>query len=146
MSWLNRKNDIKELKYNVEHYSDRDTYILDCEDTEATIKAEYREYFVGYFENSRPIVIYFRYNGDDDIVFGECAKTFEAYDNDTKCNILLHILYEIYIGSKEYIACASIDEVFTEIMVNNLKSIFEENKHEYIISTEEKKLVRKKIK
>ena len=59
---------------------------------------------------------------------------------------ILHILYEIYIGSKEYIACASIDEVFTEIMVNNLKSIFEENKHEYIISTEEKKLVRKKIK
>lgn len=55
----------------------------------------------------------------------------------------MRILYEIYIGSKEYICCYRINEVFTNNMVKNLLDTFERDELTYAI---EKKLVRNKSK
>ena len=117
-------------------------------DEHIEIQTEYREYYVGYFEEGRPVVIYFYYNGDDDIsVSDESAKTYEKLDPQTKMDTLMHILYQIYIGSKEYIRCPWIDEVFTDIMVASLVQTFEGDIRFYKLDEEKNKnLVRRKPK
>ena len=121
--------------------SDLDLSVLEEEKNE---ELKMREYFVGYYLDGRPIVIYFLYDGYDNIVINdECAPSFNTLDSQQKVDKLMRILYEIYIGSKEYICCYRINEVFTNNMVKNLLDTFERDNLTYAI---EKKLVRNKSK
>ena len=150
--WITRKKDMKsfvcEIDQFEQNYGPVKKYVVDTPDEYIEVQTEYREYYVGYFEEGRPVVIYFYYNGDDDIsISDESAKTYEKLDPQTKMDILMHILYQIYIGSKEYIRCPWIDEVFTDIMVDSLVQTFEGNIKFYKLDEEKNKnLVRRKPK
>ncbi len=117
--------------------------ISDLDLNELKEEAKMKEYFVGYYLEGRPIVIYFYYDGADNLVIGEAGSSFNSLTVQQRADILMRLLYEIYNGSKEYISCSRIKEVFTDNMVKNLLNTFERDDLTYVI---EKKLVRNKSK
>ena len=121
--------------YIVENeYGSIEQLVVDESKEKSRTENQFRKYFVGYFLDDKAIVIYFNYDGDDDLVISdESCPTFNALDDDTKVATLMKILYKIYIGDKEYIRCNNINEVFTEIMVMNLENIFEFGNVDYTI-------------
>lgn len=150
--WINRKKDMELLEGDIKHFENAygpiEQLLRDTSDKQVTAERKFREYYVGYFLESRPVVIYFSYNGYDDIaVSGESAKTYDELDEQAKMDTLMYILYQIYIGSKEYISCPWIDEVFTDMMVDSLVQTFEGNIKSYDLDEEKNKdLTRKKPK
>ena len=101
-----------------------------------------REYFVGYYYEGRPVIIYFRYDGDRELyIDGEnSTESFTLIAVDDQINILLHILYAIYMGSQEFIRSNHIAEAFTDTMVSNLIDACEKEEKNYTVSN----LTRKK--
>ena len=146
--WIMRKDEMELLEGDIKHFEEEYGSVEQFVNNSEEVELEYKEYFVGYFLESRPIVIYFKYDGDINIAISEdSAPTFRALDEQMQVDTLLRILYEIYIGSNEYIKCSDISEVFTDTMVQNLEQIFEMKNAEYIIEKEPTKdLVRRKPK
>ena len=150
--WIYRKYDMENLKGDIEHFESEygpiEKYVIDTPDEHIEAQTEYREYFVGYFEEGKPIIIYFHYNGDENIVISnDCTPAFNSLDDNQKTNILMRILYEIHIGFRNYIACSTINEVFTDTMIQTLEQTFEGGNINYAIEkASNNKLVRNKSK
>ncbi len=147
---LMRKKEMELLRLDIKHFENEygpvEQLIAGTSSKEVKIETEYREFFVGYYLDDKPVVIYFYYNGHDGItISNKCAKAYDTLDNQTKMDVLMRILYEIYRGSREYIRSSNIDEVFTDIMVDTLIKTFEEDNRFYDLEQNiESKLIRKK--
>ena len=136
--WILRKREMELLEGDIKHFENEygpiEQLVVDEPKEKSRTENQFHKYFVGYFLDDKAIVIYFNYDGDDDLVISdESCPTFNALDDDTKVATLMKILYKIYIGDKEYIRCNNINEVFTEIMVMNLENIFEFGNVDYTI-------------
>lgn len=136
--WILRKREMELLEGDIKHFENEygpiEQLVVDESKEKSRTENQFHKYFVGYFLDDKAIVIYFNYDGDDDLVISdESCPTFNALDDDTKVATLMKILYKIYIGDKEYIRCNNINEVFTEIMVMNLENIFEFGNVDYTI-------------
>lgn len=128
--WILRKRYMELFEDDVKHfeyeYGSVEQLAANSWEKESPEEKKYREYFVGYFLDDRPVVIYFSYDGDTNVVISnDSAPSFMELDEQVRVDTLMSILYSIYIGSREYIRCSSISEVFTESMVETLVNTFE---------------------
>ena len=148
--WVNRKKDMELLEDDMKHFENQygpiEQFVTNHQNDQDKVEVQYKEYYVGYFLGSKPVVIYFKYDGDTNIVVSEdSASTFKNLDDQTQADTLMSILYSIYLGSREFIRCMSISEVFTETMVETLVNTFENNNLGFVIEREqEKDLTRRK--
>lgn len=123
--WILRKEVLKELEKEVKSFDSEEPPVIYYPSNQENM-SQGKEYYVGYFLDGRAIVVYFMYDGKDGLaISNDSAKTFMAFESKDKVETLLHILYQIYIGSKEYIRCENIEEVFTPHMIKILEVMFE---------------------
>lgn len=109
-----------------------------------------KRYFIGVFEDGRPVNIFFTFNGREaEILEGTHSEIINLPDNDAYMN-LFYLLYCYYYGGEGINASYNIGEVYNEEMLETLHSLFDEDleeKQEDIIENEqevEMKLTRKK--
>lgn len=82
---------------------------------------EEKMYFIGYFWNSRPMNIFFKFNGEELIILDKSASIFSTLSDEEKEDYLLYLLYSWYNGGYCYLnGSNNLNEVFSENLVNVL--------------------------
>lgn len=153
------KNNLESLKYCYEENKEslckefpfiEKQFKLEEQAKETTFENDKdKNYFIGVFEDGRPVNIFFAFNGREaEILEGTHSKIINLPENDAYMN-LFYLLYCYYYGGEGINASYNIGEVYNEEMLETLHSLFDEEleKQEDIIENEqevEMKLTRKK--
>lgn len=130
-AWFYRKDDMRKLKndlakFEFKYGALRDFVWQDNYKIDDDIGENEQEYLVCYFVNGRPINICFNFDGVDNVyINANSSEVFKSLDYEVQIEMLLQILYLIYMGVNKYISCFNIYEIFTEEFVQKLKNKFE---------------------
>ncbi len=90
-----------------------------------------RNYFVGYFEDDKPIVIWFTFNGAVIDITEESSPTFNILSDDEKEYRLVSILNDLINGVDGYMHSENINEVLNSHLVRNLVKVFQMEKDDF---------------
>lgn len=109
---------------------------------------EDKNYFIGVFEDGRPINIFFTFNGREVVILeGTHSSIIELCEDDAYLH-LFYLLYCYYYGGEGINASINIGEVYNDAMLTSLHDLFDDeiNKEEMEIEVKDDiiKLTRKK--
>lgn len=110
---------------------------------------EDKNYFIGVFEDGRPVNIFFAFNGREVVILeGTHSSIIELSHDDAYFN-LFYLLYSYYYGGEGINTSINIGEVYNEVMLTSLHDLFDDefsNKEEIEVEVKDDiiKLTRKK--
>lgn len=150
------KNNLEALKYCYEENKEKlckkfpfieKQFKLEEQAKETTFENDKdKNYFIGVFEDGRPVNIFFAFNGREaEILEGTHSKIINLPENDAYMN-LFYLLYCYYYGGEGINASYNIGEVYNEEMLETLHSLFDEELEDITENEQEieMKLTRKK--
>lgn len=153
-----QKNNLENLKYCYEE--NKEKLCDNFPDIERQFKLEEqamnnsfennedKNYFIGVFDDGRPINIFFAFNGREVVILEEShSSIMELSEYDAYLN-LFYLLYCYYHGGEGINTSINIGEVYNEVMLNYLHDLFDDefNKEniEVEVKDDEIKLTREK--